>query len=158
MCCVSVVDWKATQYQVLVFSSLNYEILSIFFMTVQFNSQGSSISSQSSMGLGVQSPSLSGVSSASLQQPNSVHSPSSQQLLVPGVAKDAGILCYHIRTSLVCFDVLLFPFGNTFFTFLISVREWLKYYDFILAVPESPLLHYSTVIVCNQYLLEYQRG
>lgn len=57
----------------------------------QFNSQGSSISSQSSMGLGVQSPSLSGVSSASLQQPNSVHSPSSQQLLIPGVAKDADV-------------------------------------------------------------------
>lgn len=62
---------------------------------MQFNSQqGSSVSTQSGMGLGVQSPNLSGISSASLQQPpNSVHSPSSQQPLIPGVAKDAGIFC-----------------------------------------------------------------
>nr|KYP63772.1 CCR4-NOT transcription complex subunit 3 [Cajanus cajan] len=54
---------------------------------VQFNSHGSSVSSQSGIGLGVQSTSLSGISSASLQQPpNSVHSPSSQQPLVPGVS------------------------------------------------------------------------
>ena len=65
---------------------------------MQFNSQGSSVSSQSGMGLGVQSPSLSGISHASIQQPpNSAHSPSSQQPLIPGVAKDAGALCYlHI--------------------------------------------------------------
>ncbi|KAL2320449.1 hypothetical protein Fmac_029418 [Flemingia macrophylla] len=58
----------------------------------QFNSHGSSVSSQSGIGLGVQSPSLSGISSASLQQPpNSVHSPSSQQPLIPGVSKDADV-------------------------------------------------------------------
>ncbi|KAK7336237.1 hypothetical protein VNO77_16773 [Canavalia gladiata] len=58
----------------------------------QFNSQGSSVSSQSGIGLGVQSTSLSGLSSASLQQPpNSVHSPSSQQPLMPGVSKDADV-------------------------------------------------------------------
>ncbi|XP_014491279.1 general negative regulator of transcription subunit 3-like isoform X1 [Vigna radiata var. radiata] len=56
----------------------------------QFNSHGSSVSSQSGIGLGVQSTSLSGISSASLQQPpNSVHSPSSQQSLMPGVSKDS---------------------------------------------------------------------
>ncbi|XP_058737726.1 uncharacterized protein LOC131609915 isoform X1 [Vicia villosa] len=54
----------------------------------QFNSQGSSVSSQSSMGLGAQSPNLGGISSVSLQQPNSLHSPSSQQA-IPGAAKDA---------------------------------------------------------------------
>ncbi|XP_061358288.1 uncharacterized protein LOC133302510 isoform X2 [Gastrolobium bilobum] len=58
----------------------------------QFNSQGSSASSQSGMGLGLQSPALSGISSASLQQPpNPVHSPSSQQPLMPGVSKDADV-------------------------------------------------------------------
>lgn len=54
----------------------------------QFNSQGSSVSSQSSMGLGAQSPSLGGISSVSLQQLNSVHSPSGQHPFA-GVAKDA---------------------------------------------------------------------
>ncbi|XP_027353422.1 general negative regulator of transcription subunit 3 isoform X3 [Abrus precatorius] len=57
----------------------------------QFNSQGSSVSSQSGIGLGVQSTNLSGISSASLQQPNSVHSSSSQQPLMPGVPKDADV-------------------------------------------------------------------
>ncbi|XP_019458350.1 PREDICTED: general negative regulator of transcription subunit 3-like isoform X1 [Lupinus angustifolius] len=58
----------------------------------QFNSQGSSVSSESAMGLVVQSPGLSGISSASLQQPpNSVHSPSSQQPLISGVSKDADV-------------------------------------------------------------------
>ncbi|KAK8473352.1 hypothetical protein PHAVU_001G109300 [Phaseolus vulgaris] len=58
----------------------------------QFNSHGSSVSSQSGIGLGVQSTSLSGISSASLQQPpNSVHSPSSQQSLMPGVSKDSDV-------------------------------------------------------------------
>ncbi|WJX83114.1 hypothetical protein P8452_65798 [Trifolium repens] len=54
----------------------------------QFNSQGSSVSPQSGMGLGAQSPSFSGISSVSVQQPNSVHSPSSQQPIL-GFAKDA---------------------------------------------------------------------
>ncbi|RDY00173.1 CCR4-NOT transcription complex subunit 3 [Mucuna pruriens] len=58
----------------------------------QFNSHGSSVSSQSGIGLGVQSTTLSGISSASLQHPpNSVHSPSSQQSLMPGVFKDADV-------------------------------------------------------------------
>ncbi|MED6167797.1 hypothetical protein PIB30_006077 [Stylosanthes scabra] len=58
----------------------------------QFNSQGSSVSSQSAIGLGVQSPGLSGISSTSLQQPpNSVHSPSSQQSLMSVVSKDADV-------------------------------------------------------------------
>ncbi|CAJ2672142.1 unnamed protein product [Trifolium pratense] len=54
----------------------------------QFNSQGPSVSSQSVMGLGAQSPGFSGISSVSVQQPNSVLSPSSQQP-IPGFAKDA---------------------------------------------------------------------
>ncbi|KAL1334193.1 hypothetical protein HN51_063089 [Arachis hypogaea] len=58
----------------------------------QFNSQGSSVSSQSAIGLGVQSPGLSGMSTTTLQQPpNSVHSPSSQQSLMSGVSKDADV-------------------------------------------------------------------
>ncbi|CAJ1793883.1 unnamed protein product [Sphenostylis stenocarpa] len=58
----------------------------------QFNSHGSSVSSQSGIGLGVQSTSLGGISSASLQQPpNSVQSPSSQQPLIPGVSKDSDV-------------------------------------------------------------------
>ncbi|KAJ1401413.1 hypothetical protein SESBI_28789 [Sesbania bispinosa] len=59
----------------------------------QFNSQGSSVSSQSGLGLGVQSPGLSGISStASLPQPpNSFHSPSSQQPLMSIVSKDADV-------------------------------------------------------------------
>ncbi|KAH1077279.1 hypothetical protein AAZX31_19G097400 [Glycine max] len=58
----------------------------------QFNSHGSSVSSQSGIGLGVQSTSLVGISSASLQQPpNPVHSPSSQQPLMPGVSIDADV-------------------------------------------------------------------
>ncbi|XP_057423251.1 uncharacterized protein LOC130717145 isoform X2 [Lotus japonicus] len=58
----------------------------------QFSTQGSSVSSQSGMVLGVQSPSLSSISPASIQQPpNSAHSPSSQQPLIPGVAKDADV-------------------------------------------------------------------
>ncbi|KAL1314412.1 CCR4-NOT transcription complex subunit 3 isoform X2 [Arachis ipaensis] len=52
----------------------------------QFNSQGSSVSSQSAIGLGVQSPGFSGISTTTLQQPpNSVHSPSSQQSLMSDV-------------------------------------------------------------------------
>ncbi|KAG4401821.1 hypothetical protein GLYMA_02G071300v4 [Glycine max] len=58
----------------------------------QFNSQGSSVASQSSVGLGVQSPGLSGIASTSLPQPpNSVHSPSSQQSLLLVVSKDADV-------------------------------------------------------------------
>ncbi|QHO51580.1 hypothetical protein HN51_003225 [Arachis hypogaea] len=58
----------------------------------QFNSQGSSVSSQSAIGLGVQSPGLSGISTTTLQQPpNSVHSPSGQQSLMSGVSKDADV-------------------------------------------------------------------
>ncbi|RYR54036.1 hypothetical protein Ahy_A06g029283 isoform B [Arachis hypogaea] len=58
----------------------------------QFNSQGSSVSSQSAIGLGVQSPGFSGISTTTLQQPpNSVHSPSSQQSLMSGVSKDADV-------------------------------------------------------------------
>ncbi|XP_004493142.1 uncharacterized protein [Cicer arietinum] len=63
----------------------------------QFNSQASSVSSQSGLGLGVQSSSLSGISSVSLQQPNSVHPPSSQQPIVSGVSKDADLSNYKIE-------------------------------------------------------------
>ncbi|KAI5436323.1 hypothetical protein KIW84_022701 [Lathyrus oleraceus] len=65
----------------------------------QFNSQGSSVSSQSSMGLGAQPPSLGGISSVSLQQPNSVHPPSSQQAF-PGAAKDADKIEEQQQSSL----------------------------------------------------------
>ncbi|KAI4348439.1 hypothetical protein L6164_009163 [Bauhinia variegata] len=58
----------------------------------QFNSQGSTISSQSGLGLGVQATGLSGISSPSLQQPpNSIHSASSQQPLMSSVSKDGDI-------------------------------------------------------------------
>jgi len=71
---------------------------------MQFNSHGSSVSSQSGIGLGVQSTSLSGISSASLQQPpNSVHSPSSQQSLMPGVSKDSGMFLLVKSHMLLCF-------------------------------------------------------
>ncbi|KAK7267079.1 hypothetical protein RIF29_19743 [Crotalaria pallida] len=56
----------------------------------QFNSQGSSVSSQSGLGLGVQSLGLHGISSTSLQlPPNLPHSASSQQPLMSDVSKDA---------------------------------------------------------------------
>ncbi|XP_061355253.1 uncharacterized protein LOC133299787 isoform X2 [Gastrolobium bilobum] len=59
---------------------------------VKFNSQGSSVSSQSGAGLGIQSPGLTVISSTSLPlPPNSVHSPSSQQPLMSVVSKDADI-------------------------------------------------------------------
>ncbi|KAK7315646.1 hypothetical protein VNO77_34212 [Canavalia gladiata] len=58
----------------------------------QFNSQGSSVGSQSGVGLGVQSPGLNGIASTALSQPpNSVHSPSSQQPLLSIVSKDADV-------------------------------------------------------------------
>ncbi|WVZ14820.1 hypothetical protein V8G54_012386 [Vigna mungo] len=58
----------------------------------RFNSQGSSVTSQSGVGLGVQSSGLSGISSTSVPQPPiSVHSPSSQQSLLSVVSKDPGI-------------------------------------------------------------------
>lgn len=65
---------------------------------VQFNSQGSSISAQAGLGLGVQAPGMNSVTSASLQQqPNSIHQQSSQQTLMSGGQKDAGIffLAFH---------------------------------------------------------------
>ncbi|ESR56623.1 hypothetical protein CICLE_v10018788mg [Citrus x clementina] len=64
----------------------------------QFNSQGSSISAQAGLGLGVQAPGMNSVTSASLQQqPNSIHQQSSQQTLMSGGQKDAGIffLSFH---------------------------------------------------------------
>ncbi|XP_027359290.1 general negative regulator of transcription subunit 3-like isoform X2 [Abrus precatorius] len=58
----------------------------------QLNSQSSSVTSQSGVGLGVQSLALSGIASTTLSQPpNSVHSPSSQQLLLSVVSKDADV-------------------------------------------------------------------
>ncbi|XP_019453075.1 PREDICTED: CCR4-NOT transcription complex subunit 3-like isoform X2 [Lupinus angustifolius] len=56
----------------------------------QFNSQASSVSSQSGLGLGVHSPGFHGISSSSLQlPPNSPHSSSSQQPLISVASKDA---------------------------------------------------------------------
>ncbi|RZC17699.1 hypothetical protein D0Y65_010440 [Glycine soja] len=70
----------------LISSASEKYILNDIVQSVQFNSHGSSVSSQSGIGLGVQSTSLGGISSASLQQPpNPVHSPSSQQPLMPDV-------------------------------------------------------------------------
>ncbi|KAL9431477.1 hypothetical protein AB3S75_026628 [Citrus x aurantiifolia] len=58
----------------------------------QFNSQGSSISAQAGLGLGVQAPGMNSVTSASLQQqPNSIHQQSSQQTLMSGGQKDADV-------------------------------------------------------------------
>ncbi|KAJ9131920.1 hypothetical protein P3X46_034821 [Hevea brasiliensis] len=57
----------------------------------QFNSQSSSVSSQSSLGLGVQAPGHSVVTSAALQQQNSIHQQSSQQVMISSSAKDADV-------------------------------------------------------------------
>ncbi|KDO55087.1 hypothetical protein CISIN_1g0026781mg, partial [Citrus sinensis] len=58
----------------------------------QFNSQGSSISAQAGLGLGVQAPGMNSVTSASLQQqPNPIHQQSSQQTLMSGGQKDADV-------------------------------------------------------------------
>ncbi|KAF2306944.1 hypothetical protein GH714_022676 [Hevea brasiliensis] len=57
----------------------------------QFNSQSSSVSSQSSLGLGVQAPGHSVVTSAALQQQNSIHQQSSQQVMMSSSAKDADV-------------------------------------------------------------------
>ncbi|XP_043815806.1 CCR4-NOT transcription complex subunit 3 isoform X5 [Manihot esculenta] len=62
----------------------------------QFNSQSSSISSQASLGLGVQAPGLSTVTSAaiqqqSIQQQNSIHQPSSPQVVMSSGVKDADV-------------------------------------------------------------------
>nr|TKR90804.1 general negative regulator of transcription subunit 3 isoform X1 [Populus alba] len=54
----------------------------------QFNSQSSSVS-QASLGLGVQSSGFNTVTSAALQQPNSIHQQSSQQVVMSSGAKDA---------------------------------------------------------------------
>ncbi|XP_021620466.1 general negative regulator of transcription subunit 3 isoform X3 [Manihot esculenta] len=57
----------------------------------QLNSQSSSVSSQASLGLGVQAPGLNTVTSSALQQPNSFHQQSSQQVVISNNAKDADI-------------------------------------------------------------------
>jgi len=72
------------------------------------------------MGLGAQSPSLGGISSVSLQQLNSVHSPSGQHPFA-GVAKDAGIFCIYISYIKFCFITYAL---DHFLPFLFK-REWL---------------------------------
>ncbi|KAJ6287892.1 hypothetical protein OIU77_001154 [Salix suchowensis] len=52
-----------------------------------FNSQSSSVS-QASLGHGVQASGFNAVTSAALQQPNSIHRQSSQQVFMPSGAKD----------------------------------------------------------------------
>ncbi|KAJ7976358.1 CCR4-NOT transcription complex subunit 3 [Quillaja saponaria] len=67
----------------------------------QFNSQSSSVSSQSGLGLGVQAPGLNSVSSTSLQQPpNSVHPQSSQQTLMSTVPNDVDIVNSKVEEQL----------------------------------------------------------
>ena len=56
---------------------------------MQFNSQSSSVS-QASLGHGVQASGFNAVTSAALQQPNSIHQQSSQQVVMSSGAKDAG--------------------------------------------------------------------
>ncbi|KAJ6762302.1 CCR4 NOT-RELATED [Salix koriyanagi] len=55
-----------------------------------FNSQSSSVS-QASLGHGVQASGFNAVTSAALQQPNSIHRQSSQQVFMPSGAKDPEI-------------------------------------------------------------------
>ncbi|KAJ6763260.1 CCR4 NOT-RELATED [Salix purpurea] len=55
----------------------------------QFNSQSSSVS-QASLGHGVQASGFNAVTSAALQQTNSIHQQSSQQVVMSSGAKDAG--------------------------------------------------------------------
>ncbi|XP_038696214.1 general negative regulator of transcription subunit 3-like isoform X3 [Tripterygium wilfordii] len=55
----------------------------------QLNSQSSAVSSQSSLGLGVQALGLNTVSSVTLQQPTSIHQQSNQQALISSGLKDA---------------------------------------------------------------------
>ncbi|KAM3690499.1 hypothetical protein ACB098_09G128900 [Castanea mollissima] len=58
----------------------------------QFNSQNSSVSPQAGLGLGVQTPGLNNVTSATLQQqPNNIHQQSNQQALMSGGPKDADV-------------------------------------------------------------------
>ncbi|KAJ6360163.1 hypothetical protein OIU77_004220 [Salix suchowensis] len=56
----------------------------------QFNSQSSSVS-QASLGHGVQASGFNAVTSAALQQPNSIHRQSSQQVVMSSGAKDPEI-------------------------------------------------------------------
>lgn len=57
----------------------------------QFNSQSSSVSPQANLGLGVQAPGLNTVTSTAIQQPNSIHQPTSPQVVMSTAAKDADI-------------------------------------------------------------------
>ncbi|KAL9381966.1 hypothetical protein Peur_025001 [Populus x canadensis] len=56
----------------------------------QFNSQSSSIS-QGNLGIGVQAAGFNTVTSAALQQPNSIHQQASQQVVMSSGAKDAEV-------------------------------------------------------------------
>ncbi|KAF9661160.1 hypothetical protein SADUNF_Sadunf19G0038800 [Salix dunnii] len=56
----------------------------------QFNSQSSSVS-QGSLGIGIQATGFNTVTSAALQQPNSIHQQSSQQAVMSSGAKDAEV-------------------------------------------------------------------
>uniref|UniRef100_A0A2P2MGB0 NOT2/NOT3/NOT5 C-terminal domain-containing protein n=1 Tax=Rhizophora mucronata TaxID=61149 RepID=A0A2P2MGB0_RHIMU len=58
----------------------------------QFNPQSSSVSSQASLGLGIQAPGVSTVTSAALQQSNFIHQPSGQQVVMSSGAKDPDIV------------------------------------------------------------------
>jgi len=96
----------------LISSASEKSILYDIVQSVQFNSHGSSVSSQSGIGLGVQSTSLVGISSASLQQPpNPVHSPSSQQPLMPGVSIDAGMFCVSYTSCVLLNNFSPFQIG-----------------------------------------------
>ena len=69
---------------------------------MQFNSQSSSVSPQVGLGLGVQAPGLSTVTSAAIQQqPGSIHQQPNQQALLSTGPKDAGTLKLLMS---VCFN------------------------------------------------------
>lgn len=87
---------------------------------MQLSSQGSSVSSQTGLGLGIQAPGFSSISSTSLQlTPNSVHSPSNPQQLMSGVSKDAGMFHGTHNHNLFCyipFPVLMLNQLSPFFS------------------------------------------
>lgn len=89
-------------------------------LCVQFNSQNSSVSPQAGLGLGVQTPGLNNVTSATLQQqPNNIHQQSNQQALMSGGPKDAGT--FHFLVLLLYFFSSFLLFGFLFFIVVVVV-------------------------------------
>lgn len=88
---------------------------------VQFTSQSSPMSPQSGLGLGLQGPGLSTVTSNSLQQqPISVHHQASQQGLIASSQKDAGTFFYSF-----CFILFgCFKYSLAGYLLFLNVKPW----------------------------------